>query len=355
MKKESFNPSKLKITDLRTAVVASNFDYPLIQIDTNQGVYGLGEVRDAGHKESALMYKSLLLGQNPMEIDRLFRLMKPFAGHGREGGGISGIEIALWDIVGKVYEVPVYQLLGGKYRDKIRVYADTPTPREPTPEGYAEAVLERKRMGITFIKFDVGIGIFRDSVSGAVIGNQLTDKGIAYMASIVEAVRDAIGWEIPLCIDHLGPLSVNDCIRLGKGLEKFSLAWLEDMRPWRDVEGNRIITQAIETPTAGFEDIFALDPVFREVIDKRAVDIVHPDLLTSGGMRETKRIADYAEEKSGIPAALHFAGSPIACMANIHVAAAIRNFVAVENHALDIPWWKDLVTGLPDSLIKDAT
>ncbi|MDH5441976.1 MAG: mandelate racemase/muconate lactonizing enzyme family protein, partial [Candidatus Bathyarchaeota archaeon] len=302
MKHETFEQSKLKITDLRTAVVASNFDYPLVRIDTNQGVYGLGEVRDAGHRESAVMYKGLLLDQNPLNLDKLFRMMKPFAGHGREGGGISGIEMALWDITGKVYEVPVYQLLGGKYREKIRLYGDTPGPKEPTPEGFAEKVLERKKMGLTFIKFDLGIGILRKRVPGALIGNHVTDKGIAHMASCVEAIREAVGWEMPLAIDHFGPLSVKDCIRLGRALGKFSLSWLEDMRPWFDVNGNLEITKAIDTPTLTGEDIFGL-PGFCEIIDRRAVDIVHPDLATAGGIRETKRIADHAEEQSYMPCA----------------------------------------------------
>jgi len=353
MKHETFEPSELEITDLRTAVVASNFDYPLIRIDTNQGVYGLGEVRDAGHRESALMYKGRLLRKNPLSLDRLFRMMKPFAGHGREGGGISGVEMALWDIIGKVYGVPVYQLLGGKYRDKIRLYGDTPGPEEPTPEGFAEKVFERKKMGLTFIKFDLGAGILRNRVPGALVGNHVTDKGIAYMASCVEAVREAVGWEIPLAIDHFGPLNVKDCIRLGRALGKFSLSWLEDMRPWFDVEGNLEITKAITTPTLIGEDIFGL-PGFREIIDKRAVDIVHPDLATAGGIRETKRIADYAEEQSYMPCALHFAGSPISFMANVHAAAAIHNFVSLENHALDIPWWKNLVKGLRDPLMEDG-
>ena len=116
----------------------SNYDYPIIRIDTNQGVYGIGEVRDAGHKENALQFKSMLLGQNPCNVDMIFRAIKHFGGSGREGGGVSGIEMALWDLVGKVYGVPCYQFLGGKYRDQIRIYADTPQPdrahaRRPTP------------------------------------------------------------------------------------------------------------------------------------------------------------------------------------------------------------------------------
>ena len=134
-------PSDLRIVDLRLAVVASNYDYPILRIDTNQGVYGIGEVRDAGHKEDALRFKSLLLGQDPTNVDLIFDLISPYGGYGREGGGVSGIEMALWDLVGKVYGVPAYQFLGGKYRDRVRLYADTPTPREGTPESFLIARL----------------------------------------------------------------------------------------------------------------------------------------------------------------------------------------------------------------------
>jgi L-alanine-DL-glutamate epimerase-like enolase superfamily enzyme len=362
-------PSELKITDMRMAVVCSNYDYPIIRIDTNQDVYGIGEVRDAGHKENALQFKSFLLGQNPCNVDMIFRAIKHFGNWGREGGGVSGIELALWDLVGKVYGVPCYQFLGGKYRDKIRLYADTPTPAKPTPEGYVERVLGRKAMGITFIKFDVGMRVLEGYVEGGVVGrptqyeyglgrrwtargtavgSQLTDKGIARFVEIVAAVREAVGWEMPLAVDHFGPLTVKDGIRLGQALEPYGLAWMEDILPWWDVEGNLEVTRAIKVPTLNGEDIYLWDG-WREMIERRAIDIIQPDLLTAGGMLETKKIADYAERYS-LPTVLHFAGSPIAFMANLHCAAAIPSFIALEHHALDLPFWKDLVTGLPETL-----
>ena len=367
------SPSDLKITDMRMAVVCSNYDYPIIRIDTNQGVYGIGEVRDAGHKENALQFKSMLLGQNPCNVDMIFRTIKRFGGSGREGGGVSGIEIALWDLVGKVYGVPCYQFLGGKYRDRIRLYADTPAPRERTPDGYAERVLGRKKMGLTFIKFDVGIHVLEGYVEdgvvgrptqyqygmgrrwvarGTEVGTQLTDKGIARFVEIVSAVREAVGSEIPLAVDHFGPLTVNDAIRLGRALEPYCLAWMEDIMPWWDVEANLRVTRAINVPTLNGENIYLWDG-WREMIERRAIDIIHPDLLTAGGMLETTKIADYAE-RYGMPTALHFAGSPIAFMANLHCAAAIPSFIALENHALDLAFWKDLVTGLPENLIEDG-
>src|SRR6266545_3966936 len=119
-------PSRLRITDLRVATVGwDGWRFPIIRIDTNQGIVGLGEVRDGASKTFALMLKSRLLGENPCDVDRLFRRIKQFGGHGRQGGGVSAVEIALWDLAGKAYGVPIYQMLGGRFRDKVRLYCDT--------------------------------------------------------------------------------------------------------------------------------------------------------------------------------------------------------------------------------------
>jgi L-alanine-DL-glutamate epimerase-like enolase superfamily enzyme len=368
------SPSDLKITDMRLAVVCSNYDYPIIRIDTNQGVYGIGEVRDAGHKENALQFKNMLIGQNPLNVDMIFHAMKRFGNWGREGGGVSGIEIALMDLIGKVYGVPCYQLLGGKYREKVRLYADTPQPEVPSPEAYAERVLGRKALGLTFIKFDVGLHVL-EGTTDTVMGQptkyeyemgrhwrapgtgpvlQVTEKGYARMAEIVAAVRQAVGWETALCIDHYGhgAMTTKEVIRLGKVLEPYGLAWMEDPTLWWDVEAHKKVTDAVEVPTAAGEEWYLWEG-FRPFIENRAVDIIHPDLLTSGGMAETKRIADYAE-RYAIPTALHFAGSPIAFMANVHVAAALPSFVALEHHGLDLPFWEGLVKGLPKNYIQDG-
>ncbi len=367
-------PSDLKITDMRVAVVCSNYDYPIIRINTNQGVYGIGEVRDAGHKSNALQFKSMLLGQNPCNVDMIFHAIKRFGNWGREGGGVSAIEIALMDLVGKVYGVPCYQLLGGKFRTRVRLYADTPQPAAPTPQAYAECVLNRKALGLTFIKFDVGLHVL-EGVEGTTIGQptqfenamargwrapgtgpvvQVSEKGYARMAEIVAAVRQGVGWETSLCIDHFGHgmMTVKEVIRLGKALEPYGLAWIEDPALWWDVDAHKQITDALLVPTAAGEEWYLWEG-FRPFIENRAVDIIHPDILTSGGMTETKRIGDYAE-RYGIPTALHFAGSPIAFMANVHLAAALPSFVALEHHGLDLPFWEGLVTGLPQNYIENG-
>ena len=361
------SPSDLKITDMRLAVVSANYDYPIIRLDTNQGVYGLGEVRDAGHIENALQFKSMLLGENPCNIDMLFRKLKRFGNWGREGGGVSGLEIALWDLIGKVYDVPCWQFLGGKYRDKIRIYGDTPHPEDTTPAGYVKRVLDRKKLGLTFIKFDIGMHLLEgmpgtrigertrfeyqtgnwNNAPGTGTGVHVTQKGIDRMAEVVGAVRQAVGWDTALCVDHYGHgmMNTKEVISLGEALEPHGLAWMEDPVQWWDWEGHREVREAVRVPIAAGEELYLLEG-FKPFLDNHAIDIAHPDLLTSGGMLETKKIADYADN-FGIPTALHFAGSPIAFMANLHCAAAISSFVALEHHGLDLPFWEGLVTGLP--------
>lgn len=358
------SPSELKITDLRIAVITgAPFRVPLIRIDTNQGVCGYGEVRDGGSETYALMLKSRLLGENPCNVERLFKKIRQFGHHGRQGGGVSGVEMALWDLAGKAYGVPVYQLLGGKYRDRIRLYADTPSVSEP--QAFAEKLKGRVQAGFTFLKMDLGINMLRnapDSLSqpsnsdrGRYFNTQhpftriqLTDKGIALLAEYMAKVREGVGYEIPLAADHFGHIDVNSCIRLGKALEPFQMAWLEDMVPWEFTDLWKEITHAIDVPTLTGEDIYCLDG-FKPLIDQNAVDMVHPDLATAGGILETKKIGDYAQ-KQGIAMAMHFAGSPVSFMANVHCAAATENFVALEHHGVDVPWWEDLVTGIAKPL-----
>src|SRR5215467_9661989 len=159
------SPSTLKITDLRVAIVAKPgpSPCPIIRIDTNQDVYGLGEVRDGASPSYALFLKSRILGENPLQLDRIFRKIKQFGGHARQGGGVSAIEMALWDIAGKVYNAPVYALVGGgKFRDKIRIYADTTESKDP--KIYAQRMKERKEvMGLTWLKMDLGIEMVADT------------------------------------------------------------------------------------------------------------------------------------------------------------------------------------------------
>lgn len=361
----SSSPSELMITDMRYATIMSKH---IIRIDTNQGIYGLGEVRDGADARYALFLKSRILGLNPCNVEMLFKTIRQYGSHGRQGGGVCAVEMALWDLTGKAYGIPAWQLLGGRYRDKIRLYADTPGAGDPQ----AFALTMKKRVdeqGFTWLKMDLGIHVVAN-IPGALVntkfwdgaagqydlkdymnyGNalhpftqvQITEKGLDGLAEYVEDVRNTVGYEMPLCADHFGHFDVNNAIRFGKRMDKYRLAWLEDMVPWFYTDQCKILSDALETPIATGEDIYMLKGGFKPLLDARAVDIIQPDLGTSGGLLETKRIGDYAEE-SGVAMAMHMAGSPVCFMANVHCAAATQNFLALEHHSVDVPYWGNLV------------
>ena len=344
-------PSGLKITDMRACTVASNYDYPIIRIDTNQGVYGLGEVRDAGVKGIALILKAHIAGKNPLAIESILRTIRPFAGQGRMGGGYSAVDMALHDIAGKVYGVPAWRLIGHKRRDKIRIYCDTTGHKNP--KIYGERMAKRKKMGFTYFKMDLYTDLVGDRPGAVHDNGAATEKGLGYMCEYIAAVRDAIGWDAPLGADHFGRLSVKDCIRYAKAFEPYQLAWAEDFIDFKDWRGYKEIRAATTTPILTGEDAFGLEEAFQVLIENQAVDIIHPDPETSGALLETKRISDYAG-MHGIPTAIHFAGSPVGCMASVHLAATLGDFVSMENHAIDIPWWDDLVTGIPKPIIQNG-
>jgi L-alanine-DL-glutamate epimerase-like enolase superfamily enzyme len=370
--KRSSAPSELKITDMRYALTGVMGGTAIIRIDTNQGIHGLGEVRDAADVRYALMLKSRILGENPCNVEKIFKSIKQFGGPARQAGGVCAVEMALWDLCGKAYDVPAWQLLGGRYRDKVRLYADT--PEASSPEEQQRLINFRvNEQGYTWLKMDVSIAELK-GIPGTVVngkfwedgngnlnqwgdrrnfmsyGNtehpftqiQITEKGLEHLQKVVADVREMVGYEIPISTDHYGHFDLNNGIRLARALDKYRLAWFEDMVPWQYTEQWRTITEAIETPTTTGEDIHYLDN-FKPLIHNRSVDIIHPDLASSGGLLETKRIGDYAEEY-GIAMAMHQAGTPVSFMANVHCAAATQNFLALEHHSVDLPWWEDLVT-----------
>jgi len=359
------SPSTLKITDMRYAVIDKGWPCVIIRIDTNQGVYGLGEVRDGAGPQYAMVLKSRLVGENPLRVDYLFEKIAQFGGGARQAGGVCAVEMALWDIAGKVYNIPVYQMLGGKWRDEIRIYADT--IESPEPQECAQRAKERVAMGLTWIKMDIGTHLLAGQPNMLMqpaglsrwelrnqphpfVASELTDKGIDRLCEYVAAVRDAVGYEIPFSTDHLGHIGVKSAIRLGKAYEKYNLEWMEDVIPWYYTDLLKEITEESPTPTITGEDIYEIAD-FEKLCSNHAVDKIQPDLATSGGILRTHKIGDMAF-KYGVPMAMHFAGTPVSCMANVHCAAATRNVLALENHSLDLPWWQDLAVGLDKPIIN---
>jgi L-alanine-DL-glutamate epimerase-like enolase superfamily enzyme len=320
------------------------------------------------------MLKSRLLGENPCNVDKLFRKIRQFGHHGRQGGGVCGVEMALMDLAGKAYNVPAYMLAGGKFRSRIRMYCDT--PNEPTGEAMGHKLVKRREQGFTMLKMDLGIESL-SSIAGALSWPRgmmptdldaadvhirhlmhpfthvrLTEKGIAILCDYVEQVRSILGYETPLAVDHFGHIGLDDCLRLGQALERFNLAWLEDMVPWQYTDQWVQLERTLHTPVCTGEDIY-LQEGFRPLLEARAVNIIHPDLATSGGILETKRIGDLAQQH-GVSMALHMAGTPISTLASVHCAAATENFIALEHHFTDVPFWNDFIDGLPKPLIQDG-
>ena len=392
-------PTDLKITDMRFVdIVGAPMHCTLLRIETNQGITGYGEVRDGASKLYAQMLKRFLIGENPCNIDKIFRRIKQFGGQSRQAGGVCGVELALWDIAGKAYGIPVYQMLGGKFRDKVRMYCDTDVDGKDTGLNMGDALKKRiEKHGYTMLKMDLGINQLWDvegglcapvgfleqygytakmareakargdkaaarwwanrnydvnNIAHPFTGIHITKKGFDYLENYVKEVRSVIGYEIPLSIDHFGHIGVEDCIKLANRLENYNMCWLEDMIPWQLTEQYVRLHNASTTPIATGEDIYLLEN-FKPLLDNRAVSIIHPDILSSGGIYETKKIGDYAEE-CGVAMALHMAETPVACLAAVHVAAATNNFLGLESHSNDVDWWSDMVKDTEKPKIVDG-
>jgi L-alanine-DL-glutamate epimerase-like enolase superfamily enzyme len=362
-------PSQLKITDLRVVGVHGRW---IVRLDTNQGLQGYGEVRDGASPTYALMLKSRVLGENPCHVDKIFRKVKQFGFHGRQAGGAVSVEMACWDLAGKAWGVPCWQMLGGKFRDKIRMYADTPASLDPVEMG--NRLKARVERGFTFLKMDVSINQLKGVEGGLTYpkgqgvdpwdqygrsvfaqlphpftGIRITEKGLKVLQDYVATVREIVGWEIPLATDHYGHFGIEDGIKLAQVLDPLNLAWLEDMVPWQYTDQYVRLKSSCKTPILTGEDIY-LKEGFQDLFEKKAIAICHPDLATSGGLLETKKIGDLAMEH-GIGMAMHMAGNPVTLFSSIHCAAATENFLVMEHHNVDDAWYDDLVTGVPKPLM----
>ena len=321
------DPSTLKITDIRFADIdGAPKRCTLMKVYTNQGLVGYGEVRDASSRTYAAMLKSRVLGENPCNVEKIFRRIKQFGGDSRQAGGVSGIEVACWDLAGKAWGVPVWQLLGGKFRDRVRCYCDTDS--EGGGRDMGKALKERMARGFTFLKMDLGIELLMN-VPGALCaplgfldtmkeqkqvfktphgsiapsamrgaaydlfntehpftGIHITETGLDYLENYMAEVRAEVGDEVPIAIDHLGHIPLEDCINLARRLEKYHLSWMEDALPWKYTDQWKRLHEATTVPLGTGEDMY-LKESFRPLLESGALAVVHPDVLTAGGIMET--------------------------------------------------------------------
>lgn len=347
------------ITDVSRLVVRGNFPWSLVRVETDAGVTGIGETF-VGEESSDVASRvgELLVGQNPLDIDRLMNHLEQLrTGTGAFGrSAFAGIEIALWDIKGKLFDLPVYELLGGKYRDRIRIYCDTHAgeslgqaqkldPRQVyTPESYARAAREVVDEGFTALKFDLDVRTHQTLDTAA---RRLDNASIEHKVSLIDAVREEIGYDVDLGVDLHWNFTVETAIRLGKKLEPYDLAWMEDPVPPEKTDAHRRVTQAIDVPVLTGENVTTVAG-FNELLQRDGVDIAAPDVNKTGGLGDLKRVAALCD-LYGVPLAPHNISSPVGTVAGAHVAAAIPNFVALEFHARDVPWWGDLVDRVDSS------
>jgi L-alanine-DL-glutamate epimerase-like enolase superfamily enzyme len=341
----------IAITDVSTMVLQANFQWGIVKVETDAGIVGYGEVHGEGPTDPGR-----LEGQNPLDIERVRDIMW-------EPG--PGVEMALWDIKGKVLDVPVYELLGGKYRDSVRVYCDTHggeslgeaqsgtvDPREVyTPESYAEAAREVVDAGFDALKFDLDVRTHADVDTAA---RRLDNAAIEHKTSLVEAVREEVGYEVDLGFDLHWNFTVETATRLAEKLEPYDLAWLEDPVPPRKYDAHRRVREAISCPIMTGENL--RDPgEFTEMLDAEGMDVAAPDLHNCGGLRDFRRIATLCDLE-GVPIVAHNIQGPVGTVAAAHAAASVPNFVALEYHAFDVPWFEDLVsrTGEDGPVIEDG-
>jgi len=347
----------MRITDIKTAVVRGNFDWVLVRVYTDEGLVGLGEAYWGAGVEAAVRWlKPVLEGENPLEIEWLFsKMMRHMSGGNSQAGtmvaAVSGVEIALWDLAGKALGVPIYRLLGGKYRNRVRVYADSHHGAKPEPSAWADRAREVVAKGFTALKFDIdntdparflepeAIGLGRAWNKSNL--RPLSAAELEHMVKLVAALRQAVGGEIELAIDAHWGYNTLDAIRMARAFEPFHLMWLEDPVPPGNWEAMARVTAATTTPICTGENLYTRLGL-RDLIVNQACDILQVDIPKAGGLLESKKIADMADLYF-MPFAAHNVCSPVGTMAGVHVCATMRNFYLLEFHAQDVEWWHDLV------------
>ena len=356
-----------RIVDLRTTVIDGNYPWTIVEIETDAGVTGIGEAYPSPGVTEIItdFLKPVLVGQPPVDVERLYQLMREsLSGRGSQAGvatiAISGVELALWDAAGKLLDVPVYQLLGGKVRDTVTVYADCHAGEGMVaaadagqavetyqPDAYADAARDAIADGFDLLKFDL------DVPSGRVIdgtAGRLDVDEIEHKRQIVAATTAAVGSNAEVGFDLHWNFTVESAERLCAAIEPYDIAWIEDPIPPENTAALTELRNRIAIPILTGENRYGRHG-FRDLVASGAVDFLAPDVPKTGGIAESKKIADLGAThyQTMVP---HNVGSPVATMATAHLGVAVPNFVAMEFHARDVPWWSDLVTG--DDVIVDG-
>ena len=354
----------MKITDIKTAATQGHGMHLWVKVETDAGITGLGECVHGGQQAIAILQylRPKLIGRDPFAIDAIFEGMR--RNHVFDGGtagalitALTGLEIALWDLKGKALETPIYELMGGKFRDKIRVYADCqvePGMNFDEIRKVVDSVLER---GFTALKVDVDIHAYGHADSEVAgfekdkfnyTANQWEHER---MVKLVDMVTEAAGSDIDVAADVHTRLDVPSAIRLARDCEPYHLLWLEEPVPAENIDAMREVTRSSTTPICSGENLY-LRHGFRDLIEKQAVNIIMPDIPKCGGLSECRKIANLAEMYY-IPFAPHNVSSPIGTLASAHVCATVPNFLVLEFHWFHRDYWTTIIEEKED-IIKDG-
>lgn len=384
----------MKITNVTTAVIEANYDWTLVRVDTDDGVSGVGEAFCAPGLTATIRELAVLLtGEDPSLIEPLTRKLRLATAHAASGGGqvhhaISGIEAALWDLNARALGVPLWRLFGGKFRDRVRIYADchagdalesysavlvsrrpswaeavldedeeqelhwAPIEREGvyTPQAYAERARVVTARGFTALKFDLDLPLLpgEDLYARTIAPRQL-ERQVDLARAACEAAAES-GAEVAFdCHWRYAP---SDALAMAQALEGLGVLWLEDPVPPESVDALRWVTQRTTTRIATGENQY-LVPGFVPMVSSGAVDVVAPDIQKAGGLAEARRIAALADTWY-LPVAPHNIAGPVGTMASVHVCASVPNFLALEWHAASVPFFDELVTGVATPMIEDG-
>jgi galactonate dehydratase len=337
---------KLKITDIRTAQVSVHGPQTHIRVYTDQGIYGQGESTDAATGTVSLVrsWKRMLVGRDPLDVEAIWERIRTngiFAG--AQGGqyttALSGLEIALWDLAGKALGLPVYRLLGGKFRDKVRIYCDSDM-EDPIGAESDKKLPWIKAQGFTAMKIDLDDA--RDPARFDAVNWTASNGEIDRMVKWVSHVRESIPANMDLACDMHGRYDAPTGKKVAKLLEPFKLMWLEEPVPAENIDAMADIRHSTSTPIACGENVY-MRWGFVKVLQMEAVDILQPDFQKTGGLAESKKIANMAQAYY-VPMAPHCVVSPIGVMATAHACTAYPNFLACEWHWINhLDLWKTFV------------
>lgn len=342
------SPSDLKITNVKCGYIRGSL---FVKIYTNQDLWGCGEGVDAvaGTYHLVKFFGERIKGKSPLNVHRLFEdIRKSGFFQGAQSGMyiavLSAIETALWDLAGKALHLPVYQLLGGKFRDKVRVYCDTALYQRdlPTPADFAEAALNARKMGFNAIKFDLDQA--NDPNKYDLYNWTASPAELQRMYDQLSAARQAVGPNIDICADMHGRYDAPTAHAIAKRLEPLNLMWLEEPVPAENIEAYKLIADSTSTPICVGENQY-LAYGFRRMLETGAVDIVMPDLQKCGGLGEGQRIANLANLYY-VPFAPHMVASFLGAMASAHLCAAVPNFMILEwqSYFHTQPMFKEIVS-----------